>query len=449
MKQNPLLIAVLVLVVLGGLVYYTRENPPEPESNTIPLVRVEEADILRVTVVRPGGETIVVEREADKPWTFGGGVTVPADDSAINLMITNLAALDASRLVQKQTTDWAPYGLDGDGRLRVTMETSSGDPKSIIFGEDTPTGSSVFARLDGDPQLFTAFGYARDNFNKTVFDWRDKRLLRVTPDLSATITLDIGTRHFKFLKDVRSWKFIEPPNLRANRLSVGDLESELTNAQMSSVLAEGDESAINQYSFERPYAVAAITDASGSHTLTLAEGGPSGFYAKSSDLPGVYEAPASLAAALDKQVDDFREPKLFDFGFEDVSRIDVRDGQRRMTVEKQAEDWKLTTDGGRVVAAEPVQALIDALRALSAISFPANDAPAQARYGLGAPAIEAETRLALDVAPPEKVIVSDLSQPQVYAARVGEGPTYEVEKEAALKVRQALDAILAPAPAAP
>lgn len=448
MKQNPLLVAVLVLVALGGLVYYTRENPPDPESDAVPLIRVEETAIRKVTVLKPGGETIVVQREADQPWAFGNGINIPADDSAINLMITNLAALDAARVVRETTDDWTLYGLEGDGQLRVTMETSEGDPKSIIFGEDTPTGSSVFARLDGDPRLFTAFSYARDNFDKTVFDWRDKRLVRVTSDVSGTITLDIGTRHFKFLKDVRSWKFIEPANLRANRLSVGDLEGQLTNAQMSSVLAEGDQIAIDQYSFERPYAVAVITDASGPHTLTLAEGGPSGYYAKSSDLPGVYEVPAALAEGLNKQLDDFRDPKLFDFGFEEVSRVDIRDGQKRATLEKQGTDWKLTNGGGRVVAAEQAQSLIDALRDLSAIAFPANDAPAQARYGLRSPVIEVETRVALDVAPPEKVIVSDPSGARVYAARSGEAPTYEVEKDAVEKIRQALDAVLAPAPAA-
>lgn len=448
MKQNPLLIAVLVLVVLGGVVYYTRENPPDPESDAVPLVRVSEAVVRKVTVLKPGGETVVVERQADQPWTFGAGVSVPADDSAINLMVTNLASLDASRIVQDETADWAPYGLEGDGLLRVNMETSEGAPKSIIFGEDTPTGSTVFARLDGDPRLFTTFSYARDNFDKTVFDWRDKRLLRVGPDSTTSVSLAIGTRHFKFAKDVGRWQITEPAVLRADRLAVSDLERELTNAQMSSVLAEGDETAVNQYSFARPYAVAEVVDSSGSHVLTIAEGGPSGYYAKSSDLPGgVYEIPESLAASLDKQLEDYRDPNLFDFGFGDLSRIDVRDGAKRATIEKQEQDWKLTTDGGRVVEAEQVQALIDALRNLSAIDYPANDDDAQARYGLAAPAIEAEATLALDDASPEKVILSDSSQPRVYAARVGEGPTYEVEKAAAEQVRQALDAVLTPAPA--
>ncbi|MDA0206238.1 MAG: DUF4340 domain-containing protein [Acidobacteria bacterium] len=445
MKQNPLLIAVLVLVVLGGFVYYTRENPPEPESDTVPMVRVSEAAISKVTVVKPGSETIVVQREADQPWTFGNGVIALADDSAINFMITNLASLDASRVVQDETVDWVPYGLDGDGQLKVTVE-AEGDPNSIIFGEDTPTGSAVFARLDGDPRLFTTFSYARDNFDKTVFDWRDKRFLRVSADTTTTLSLEVGPRRLEFAKDSQNWRIVEPADLRADRLAVGDLERELANARMSSVLAEGDEAALSQFSAARPYAVAEIVDAGGSHVLTIAQGGPSGYYAKSSDLPGgVYEAPESLAASLDKDLAEYRDRKLFDFGFGDLSRIDVRDGDMRATIERQGDKWLLSTDGSRELVAEQVQALIDSLRNISAIDFPANDAAAQSRYGLGTPVIEAATTLALDGATVEKVVMTDPSQPQVYAARVGEGPTYEVEKDAADKVRQALDDILNPA----
>src|SRR5690606_2006049 len=140
----------------------------------------------------------------------------------------------------------------------------------------------------------------------------------------------------------------EPADIRADRLTVADLERELTSAQMSSVLAEGDEAAVNEYAVTRPYAVAEIVDAEGSHILTIAEGGPSGYFAKSSDLPGgVYEVSESLASSLDKQLDDYRNPNLFDFGFDDLNRIDIRDGQKQATIEKQEQDWKLTTDGNR------------------------------------------------------------------------------------------------------
>ena len=445
MKQNPLLVAVLALVVLGGFVYYTQENPPEPEANTAPLVRVEEETVRQVTVTRPDGETVVVQRNAGEPWTFGAGVSVPADDSAINLMVTNLASLDAARVVQEEATDWAAYGLDGTGQLAVTMEAVEAGPTSIIFGDATPTGSSVYARLAGDSRLYTTFSYARDNFDKSVFDWRDKRFVRVDEDTVASLSVAVGPRSFEFSKDALDWRITDPAELRADRRAVGDLMRELTSAQMRSVLAEGDGAASDEYSVVRPYAVAEIVDASGSHVLTIAEGGPSGYYAKSSDLPGgVYEVPATFAESLDRDLNEFRERDLFDFGFGDLSRIEIRDGDKRATIEKQDSEWILTTDGGRQASSEKVQTLIDALRALSAVGFPANDADAQGRYGLAPPVIEVETTLALGELAPEKVLISDPTAEQVYASRMGEGPTYEVEKSAAEQIREAIDSVLSP-----
>jgi hypothetical protein len=445
MKPNPLLVAVLALVVLGGFVYYTRENPPEPESATVPLIRVEADAIQRVTVAKATGEIVVVERTPDTPWAFGAGVTVPADDAVIDLMVSNLASLDAVRVVQEETTDWGHYGLDG-GQLTVTMNTADALPKSIIFGDSTPTGTSVYVRLADDPRLFTTFSYARDNFDKTVFDWRYKRLVRVDEDSTTSLSVEVGTRKVEFAKDVLDWSFTNPTGLRANRRVVGDLMREIASAQMSSVIAEQDEGAVAEYSITTPYAVAEIIDDSGSHMLTIAKGGPSGYFAKTSDLPGgVYEVPSTFAESLDRDVVEFRERNLFDFGFGDLSHIKLRDGDNRATIEKQDTEWVLTTEGGRQVAAEKVQALIDSLRAVAAISFPADTADAQRRYGLAAPVIEIETAIAMEVLAPEKVLIGDLSAAQVYAARSGEGPTYEIEKAAAEQIRQAIHDVLAPA----
>lgn len=446
MKQNPLLVAVLALAVLGGFVYYTTEHPPEAETDTVPLVKLDEKSINKVTIVKPGGETIEVHRTGEEPWAFGGGVTVAADDSAIDLMITNLASLDASRVVQEQTTDWTPYGLEGDGLLRVTVEAAEAQPKTIIFGEDTPTGSAIFARIDGDSRLFTTYSYVRENFDKTVFDWRNKRFLRVQPETISSLSLQVGTRHFEFAKNDQSWRMMQPAELRADRLTVNDLERELTNAQMSSVLAEGDEAAANAYSFAKPYAVAEITDATGAHVLTIAEGGPSGYVVKSSDLPGgVYEAPAELAESLNKELNDYRDANLFDFGFRELSRIDIRDGAQRTTLEEEGGKWLLRTDGNREAEEDKVRSLVSAIRALNASGYPSDDAAAQSRYGLETPVMELEATTSLGLRPVEKVLVSDPAAARVYAARANEPSTYELEKTGIERIREALNEVLTPA----
>jgi len=445
--KNPLVIALLVLAVLGGAVWYTKQNPPSTEDeDTIALVDVKDAQVAEVTVRKQGAEPITLTRaDGEDDWSFGGGLEIPADSAAVGLMVTNLANLSADRVVNEETTDWAPYGLDGDGEIAVEVkfrDLEDAPAKKIIFGRASPTGSGAYARLEGDPRLFTVFNYVKATFDKEVFDWRDKKLLQADEDAVSTVKLDLGDRRFEFAKTGASdWKIVEPKPLRADNFTVGDLARSLGNAAMTSVAAEGEEA--EKISFAKPLARAELVDEAGTHELAVIRDGDR-YLARSSDMPGVYEVSSTFAEGLNKQLDDFREKKLFDFGFAPLAKITVRDGDVSATLEKRDDKWVLSSDGDREASAEKAQTLIDALRNLAAVGFPSDDGAALGRYGLNAPAIEAEALSADEGAKPEKVLLSDLSKDRIYAARAGEPSIYEVEKAPAEEIRRALEALLAP-----
>ena len=450
--KNPLVIALLLLAVLGGAVWYTSENPPATEDeDTVSLIDVKDEQIAEVTVRKPGQEPITVTRAAgEEDWSFGGGLDVPADDAAIGLMVTNLANLNADRVVNEETTDWSPYGLEGEGSIAVDVrfrdleEPDVPESKTIIFGRESPTGSGVYARIEGDPRLYTVYNYVKSTFDKEVFDWRDKKLLQADEDSISRVKIDLGDRQFEFGKSGESdWQILEPKPLRADNFTVGDLARSLSNAAMTSVVAEGEEAAA-KFSFDKPLARAEIVDEAGAHELTVIKDGDR-YLARSSDMSGVYEVPATFAEGLDKQLEDFREKKLFGFGFAPLEEITVRDGDVSATLAKKEDKWALTSDSDREVSAENAQTLIDALRNLSAIGFPSDNPASLDRFGLKTPAIEAEALSADEGAKPEKVLLSDPSAERVYATRSGEASVYEVEKAPAQEIRRALEALLAPA----
>jgi hypothetical protein len=443
MKANPLLIAVILLAALGAAVYYTMENPPSDEEAKPALVDAEEADIVEVTVRKAGQDPITVVRGEDDKWKFGGALAgTPADDSAIGLMITNLASMDADRVVNEQVSDWTQYGLVDDGELAVEVKFKEGDPKRIVFGQQTPTGSNVFARVEGDPKLYTAFNYVKTSFDKTVFDWRDKNLLQVDDASVSRVKLNIGNRTLELGKAGEgAWQILQPSPMRADSFTAGDLARAIQDAQMTSVQAETADAA--DVSFDKPYAMAEVVDQKGAHTLMIAREGDI-YYAKSSDQPGVYEISSTTAESLNKNVEDLRNKKLFDFGFAAISRLQVRAGDESATVAKKDDKWVLSSDGDRELDSEKVQALIDALRNLTSIGFPSESAADHGRYGLTSPAIEAEVQESAEGKAAEKVVVSDPAGARVYAARVGEGTVYEVERAPAEELVRALDAVLAP-----
>ena len=60
-----------------------------------------------------------------------------------------------------------------------------------------------------------------------------------------------------------------------------------------------------------------MTDAGGNQTLEVRKDKDKNYYAKSSAVEGVYKIASDVGDALDKSLDDFRNKKLFDFGFSD------------------------------------------------------------------------------------------------------------------------------------
>lgn len=451
MNPTRLLIAVAVMAVLGGLVYYAEENPPSFsfDDDRVKIVDLEADDIQELTILRPGAEPLTLRRNEDEKWEFGAPLKIPADESAVSSLVSSLTPLNSDRVVEENVTDWQTYGLDGAGSLQVDVKAGEDEAYSIIFGADTPTGSGVYARLEGDPRLFTLYSYNKTSFEKKVFDLREKKLLSIDGDKISRVTVDVGQRSIEFGKSGDDdWQILKPKLLRADNFAVGDLVRSVQNGEMVSVLEEALEEGAapsGKYSFAKPFASVEVVDASGAHTLTIAKGKDDKYYAKSSDLPGgVYEVSSTLAEGLDKPLADFRNKKLFGFGFEDPVSVKLRDGETRIVIEKKDDKWILTSHEDRELESSKVQSLLDDLRGLRAKEFTSDEEADQEKYGLDQPALEAEVVQADDKGT-EKAIMTSLDGEKVYAAIPGQPSTYEIEKSDAESLRSNIEELLKPA----
>jgi hypothetical protein len=109
-------------------------------------------------------------------------------------------------------------------------------------------------------------------------------------------------------------------------------------------------------------AVASVTDASGTETLEVRKDKDKNYYAKSTAADGIYKVTADLGDGLDKKVDDFRNKKLFDFGWTDPNKVEVG----KLTVEKSGDKWM---SGAKQMDAPSVQSVVDKLRDLASAKF--------------------------------------------------------------------------------
>ena len=146
--------------------------------------------------------------------------------------------------------------------------------------------------------------------------------------------------------------------LRADGSTVDTLIGKLKEAKMD--LSEPDAS--KKFAAAAKVAVGSVTDPAGVHTLEVRRDKDKNVYAKGSDVEGVYKVAADLGDALDKGFEDFRNKKLFDFGFSDPSKVDLKG----VSYAKFGDRW---TSGNKTMDNSSVQNLIDKLRDLAATKF--------------------------------------------------------------------------------
>jgi len=79
-------------------------------------------------------------------------------------------------------------------------------------------------------------------------------------------------------------------------------------------------------------------------------------------VEGEYKIPTGVGDGLNKTLDDFRNKKLFDFGFSDPTRLEVKGA----VYTKSADKWM---SGAKTMDNASVQNLIDKLRDLTATGF--------------------------------------------------------------------------------
>ena len=371
MKLGRMLIAAGLLAVLGIALWWSNREEKakegKPAADAPPQILAMGADTVRQIEIQRRGEAPTTVQFNDKgKWVITQPKPLPADALAVAGITSAASKLQSERVVDPNVTDLASYGL-APALISVKLTQKDGKSTKLLLGENTPAGGAVYAKLDGDPRLFTTASSNKTAFDKDSKDLRDRHLLSLNQDKLSSIELTAHGKSFEFTKAGEGdWHISKPKSMRADVAQVDDLVQKLKNASMDAGFTDEDaKKAAASFGSAVPVATARITDQDGPKTLDIRKL-KDDYYAKSSTLDGVYKVGKDLATSLDKSVDDFRNKKLFDFGFNDPTRIEVTDGAKMVAYDKSGETW---TSAGKKIDSTSMQAFIDRLRDLSASKF--------------------------------------------------------------------------------
>ena len=438
MSVRGLGIAAVLLAVLLGLVYWsdkTQKAEEEAKSSNPAnrVVNLKEDDVRKVEIARKDSAPLVMERPAaDKSWEMKSPEPLRVDQESASALVSAFTGLSQDRVVEEKASDLSAYGLNSPS-VAVTV-TAGGKTERLLVGDETPTGGNFYAKLDNDPRVFTIYSGTKTSLDKTPKDLRDKRLLTFDSGKVSRVELSAKGQTIEFGKNASNeWQIVRPRPLRADNFAVEDLVGKLRDARMDTTASDEDlKKAASGFAGASRVATVSVTDASGAQSIEVRKKGDD-YFAKSSIVNGIHKIGNDVGEALNKGVDDYRNKKLFDFGFNDPSKVEITDAGKTYSFTKSGEKWSA---GGKTMDAVGVQSLIDKLRDLSATKF--------VESGFTTPSTEIIVTSS-EGKRTEKVLISK-SGDQYLARRENEPATYVLDAKAVEELLRAAADVKEPPP---
>ncbi len=440
MKLSRLLIAAVVLAGLSAALWWSNKKEDEkankPAVDTAPkILALTEPTIVGIEIKKRSGEDTVLSKNDSNVWSITAPKPLPADQAALLTVIGAAGSLPADRLIDDNATDLASYGL-APAADEVTFKMKDGKTTTLLIGDSNPTGNDVYAKVAGDGHLYTMPSSSKTTFDKESKDLRDKRLLTFDQEKATRVELNAKKEAVEFGRiNQTDWQILKPKPLRADGFAVEELVRKLKEAVMDTSVSDEDaKKAAASFASATPVATVKVTDPGGTQTLEVRKVASGtgkdkdkdkdfDYYAKSSVVDGVYKVSKELGTGVDKGLDDFRNKKIFDFGFSDPTKIDFKDGPRVASYQKSGDKW---TSNGKPMDSTTVQALVDKLRDLSAAKF--------VDTGFTTPQVEI-TVVSNDGKRTEHVAIAPEPGGKFIAKREGEAAMYEIDGNTVAEMR--------------
>jgi hypothetical protein len=442
MQAKRLLIALALLAALGGGVWWSnraeKSKADQPDPKAPPkLLSLARPQIAKVEITRAGGETTVLEIPKDNEFKLTAPAVYPVEKEAAQSLLSAIAEPASDKVVEEKPAGLEEFGLR-EPKTVISVTLRDGKTKTLKLGDEAPVGGGVYAAVDGDARVFLLGSYAKGNIDKKAADLRDKRLLRFAPDTLAKVALQGKGPAIEFFKQSGSdWQITAPRKLRANNWEVEELVRKLGDAKLDPALDESQAKDLEkQFGGAAPVATVTVSGGDGAARLEVRKNKEGRFYGKSSQVEGAHLLPDDLAKTFDKGLNDFRNKKLFDFGFSEPTRIEYKDDKSAFTATRSQDKWLRE---GKTLDSVGVQSLIDKLRELSAASWP---------QGSLGPAEMTIVVVSNDGKRTEKVTLAKAGA-KWRAQRDGEPDLYELEAAPVDELRSTAGAVKEQAPPKP
>jgi hypothetical protein len=369
---------------LGAYIYFveSKRDLTDPETRKDKVFAIETGKIEEVELRSPNGDTTL--KKNGTTWQIVAPVTAAADEYTVSSLVSALETLEVQRTLQDKPQSVAEFGLE-PARISVAFKVAGDStPRRLNVGNKTPTGSDLYARVDGQPKLFLIASHLEDTLNRSTFDLREKSVLKFERDSVDAIRIaPSGSPAVTLARSGPDWRLTAPLETRADSTAVDAILNRASQATFKGVVAgeptPASEADLRKYGLDRPRFVLEL--GAGSTRASLAIGNKlddSAVYARDASKPVIVTVDASLLNDLSKTADDLRVKDVFAFKPYTALGLELTRAGSTVAFEKSkpaggdanaADVWRQTKPEAKDVNATGMTDLLNTLSSLRADRF--------------------------------------------------------------------------------
>lgn len=270
-----LLIAVVILIGLGVVVFWPKKK--SPAANSKPLLTFAANQVNRLQISQPGQPRVVAVR-GDQGWALQQPYAAAADAATVKAVLGTLNDMTGTQELGRET-NLAAFGLDQPATVQLSLAT--GRTLQFNFGGTAPASGDVYLQLKPGGDVYTAPSYIREEVVKPAFDLQDKTLLHFPENDLTGVTVQEGHTTVRLQTTKDGWPKAQQRNVQA-------LLDALQDGVMDSMAdAAGKNPA--PYGLDHPTASVELSWKDGQARLEIGrKKGTTEYYARNSQSPAVF-----------------------------------------------------------------------------------------------------------------------------------------------------------------
>ncbi len=232
--RKLVLALVVVLLLWGGVSVLSGKGGGKAPTGAIAgvLDGLTESGVTAVHMAR-AGDTVALVRTGEA-WRVNG---YDADSAAVAGLFGTLGDTRIGDLVASNPANHARMGVSEDSAWTVVFDVGGGS-RTLLVGDRGPRYGTAYVRMPGEDEVYLAEGDLRARMDRSVTEWRRKRMAAVDTGEVARVEVERGGEPYAVVRADSSWTL--EGGAKADSSTVDAMLTALADVRADGFAAAGD-----------------------------------------------------------------------------------------------------------------------------------------------------------------------------------------------------------------